>query len=308
MNSEMTAAGSLPKLAVLVNTCDKFEDCWEPFFVLWRKFGIRILPHTIYLNTERKTFKFGDIPIRSLRVCSENGWTGSRPPTWSWCLARALDAIPEPLVLYLQEDYFLTQAINETWLSETLKRLEDDSRIGCIHLTRIAIRRTLPAPELPGLLRGNPRDWYFVSCQAAVWRKVTLRALLRMHEDAWQFERWASKRARQLGCRFYVPARAATPMPPIDYVKTGIVQGKWLPAVVPLFREHGIDVDFSRRGFYVGKYGKKENGWFRWQWNRARYNIMAFAARFIWPPKSLFEILSPRRRKREKNSIFHENI
>lgn len=302
---ETNENSTLPQLAVLVNTCDKFEDCWGPFFVLWKKYGGKAINHTIYLNTERKTFDSPtDVAVRSLRVCETNGWTAPRPPTWSWCLEKALDAITEDFVLYLQEDYFLDRPADEDRIARILRWMSDNPGAGCVRLDCAA--KSSPAPD--GSFRPiDPKWWYFVSCQAAIWRKDVLHGLLREHEDAWQFERWGSKRARLAGCRFFAlePENGRWPL---HYVKTGVIQGKWFDPVVSLFRENGIEVDFSRRGFYAGKYGKKESGWFRWQWNRARYNAMAFAARFIWPPRSLFEVLSPRRRKLVRVSLFHENV
>ena len=94
----------------------------------------------------------------------------------------------------------------------------------------------------PGVRTCDPRWWYFVTCQAAVWRKEILRGLLREHEDACQFERWASKRARLTGCRFFAlePANGRWP---VRYLKTGVIQGKWFEPVVELFRKHGIAMD-----------------------------------------------------------------
>ncbi len=286
----MTPSASIPRLAVLVNTCDKFEDCWNPFFVLWRKFGLQTLDHVVYLNTERKTFELPEVSVRSLCVCTENGWDDSRPPTWSWCLGKALGAIRERFVLYLQEDYFLTRTIDEFAISKVLAQMESDPDIGCVHLTGIGIRRTAPAPDHPDLRRGNPDDWYYVSCQAAIWRKSVLSTLVRQHENAWQFERWASKRARWMGFKFYVLDSPVDKMP-IDYVQTGIIQGKWFKPVVPLFHDNGIDMDFSKRGFYEGKYGQKNGRWFNYQWTRLRYAIRATLVRYLLPIKSLREII-----------------
>lgn len=298
MNQEMPAAGSPPKFAVLVNTCDKFEDCWGPFFVLWEKFGFKTLDHAIYLNTERKTFDPPTgVAVRSLRVCETNGWTDPRPPTWSWCLEKALDAIPEDFVLYLQEDYFLDRPADENRIASVLRRMSENPGVGCVRLDCAAM--SSPAPD--GLFRPiDPNWWYFVSCQAAVWRKDVLRGLLREHEDAWQFERWGSKRARLAGFRFFAlePENGCWP---IHYVKTGVIQGKWFEPVVPLFREHGIEVDFSRRGFYEGKYGRRKGRPLAWRWNWLRYNLRAFAFRYFLPIKSLREVLFPPATRRTAN-------
>lgn len=288
----MQQPAPLPRLAVLVNTCDKFEDCWRPFFILWRKFGLKTLDHVIYLNTERKTFESPDAPVRSLRVCTENGWEDSKPPTWSWCLDKALGAISEPFVLYLQEDYFLTRTVDEPAISKVLATMKSDPDVGCVHLTDIGIRQTLPAPDHPDMRRGNPCDWYYVSCQAAIWRKSVLSSLVRQHENAWQFERWASKRARWMGFKFYV-LDCSDGKSPIDYVKTGIIQGKWFKPVVSLFHEAGIEMDFSKRGFYEGKFGRKSGRWFdgRYQWAKLQYTIRAILVRYLLPLKSLREII-----------------
>lgn len=291
---------SIPRLAVLVNTCDKFNDCWHPFFVLWRKFGLQALDHVIYLNTERKTFESPELSVRSLRVCTENGWADPKPPTWSWCLDKGLEAIREPFVLYLQEDYFLTRTIDEVAISKVLVQMESDPDIGCVHLTSIGIRRTIPAPDHQHLRRGDSRDWYYVSCQAAIWRKSVLSALVRPHENAWQFERWASKRARWMGFQFYVFDCPVDKMP-IDYIQTGIIQGKWFKPVVPLFHDNGIDMDFSKRGFYEGKYGQNNGRWIAYQYARLRYVVRAILVRYILPIRSLLEVEKLKVRPHSKN-------
>ena len=56
------------KYSVLVNTCDKFEDCWNPFFQLfcmyWQDYKGKI-----YLNTEYKDYSFPDLDIIPVKGC-----------------------------------------------------------------------------------------------------------------------------------------------------------------------------------------------------------------------------------------------
>ena len=285
----MKQRGTLPSFAILVNSCDKFDDCWIPFFILWQKFGIKSLDHAVYLCTERKHFEAPGVSVQSLCVCTANGWMGSHAPTWSWCLKKALEAIQEDFVLYFQEDYFLTKSIDEEAVRFVLATMVEHQDIGCVHLTGIGIRRTLQDSDYPGLRKGDPKDWYYVSCQAALWRKSILSSLIREHESAWQFERWASKRARWTGYRFYVLDRPEADMP-VDYVKTGIIQGKWFEPVDPLFREHGIEMDFSKRGFYVGKYGARSSLACR-LFRHLLQNVRAFLFRYALPVKSQIEVV-----------------
>lgn len=277
------------KLAVLVNTCDKFRDCWDPFFLLWKKYGLSPECCHLYLNTEYAEYAYPGSDVTALKVCSANHWQGEKPPTWSWCLARALEAIKEDYVLYMQEDYFLDRAADEPKVREMIDRMEQDREIDCIHLSSCSFRRKMSSDK-EGLRQGDPRDLYFANCQAAIWRKECLVSLVREYEDAWQFERWASKRAQLTGKRFYV-ANPQKGNEPLSYILTGVIQGKWYEPVVALFAQNGIEMDFSRRGFYEGPYGKREGRFFAYYAAWVRWAVRAALARYVFPLRSLREIV-----------------
>jgi hypothetical protein len=40
----------------------------------------------------------------------------------------------------------------------------------------------------------------------------------------------------------------------IDYLHTGIIKGRWLRGIQQVFEANGIDVDYSRRCFYLPKH------------------------------------------------------
>lgn len=242
------------RLAVLINTCDKFADCWEPFCTLWAQYGV---PNSrLYLNTERADFSYEGLDIIPLRVCTTHGWNANRPPAWGWCTARALEAIDADIILYMQEDYFLNTPADAARIAELVQLMEREPSIDCIHLTECGITRTEPC-EYEGLLRGRKDDDCFAALQAALWRKSTMQALLLEHESGWDWEYWAARRAKKRNCGFYVAAPQEGHYP-MSYIFTGIIQGKWYRPVVELFAAHGINVDFSRRGFYEGPFGRKE--------------------------------------------------
>lgn len=281
------------KIAILVNTCDKFDDCWDPFFILWNKFGLSTDISSIYLNTERKIYTTNLCNVISLAVCDKYKWTEPHPPTWSWCLDKALESISEEFVLYMQEDYFLDYKIQENRVVEFVELMSKDDTIDCIHLTCCGIFKKTQSKKYHQLSKALTKDKYYVSCQAALWRKSALKELIREHESAWQFERWATKRAALLKKDFYV-ANPIDNIFPISYVFTGIIQGKWFRPTVELFEKNNIPMDFTKRGFYEGKYGKKEGRWFTYQIVRFKYLINAFIVRYFSPIKSLIEILKMR--------------
>lgn len=275
-------------LAILVNTCDKFRDCWDPFFVLWRKFGLSDNDCRVYINTERADYSYPGINITPLRVCHFGKWEGPKPPTWSWCLHKALEEIEEEYILYMQEDYFLDAPMDAERIRRYVEQMQQDSGIDCIHLTHCSFGTISESPK-EGLHRGNRRDWYYTNCQAAIWRKSCLLELIRDYEDAWQFERWASKRAALLGKAFYM-ADFEEDNPPVPYLITGVIQGKWYEPVVELFAQHGIPMDFSKRGFYEGRFGKRRGRTFAYCCSFLRWAVRSTLARYVLPLRSRKEI------------------
>ena len=235
-------------LTILVNTCDGFEDCWAPFFQLFRHFWPDC-PYPVVLNTEKKTPSFEGVSIRP--ACVALG--SPKRLSWSECLARCLDGIDTPYVLYLQEDYFLESEVRAALIATFL----DELRAGRADVIRL-MECGGSGPWAPS---ANPLLWqvaqkaqYRIALQAALWRKSTLRGHLRSHESPWQLEVFGSARARRIAdqvlCvnreRFHGEGREVFP-----YRPTGVVKGQWERHIVePLFARHGIAMDFSRRGFY----------------------------------------------------------
>lgn len=237
--------------ALLINTCDKFEDCWDPFFKLfeiyWPDFNGRI-----YLNTEKKDYSYGNLPIIPLKVSEYND---GKKLTWSECLKRALGNIKEEIILYLQEDYFLKDIVKNEVVEGLVSLVSSDKDIHCIHLTDQAVKASKESKKYEGLNIVNLNQRYRVSCQAALWKKKELLKLIRTYESAWNFEEFGSKRSTILNQNFYAvkyineEKLELNKYEIIPYIFTGIVQGRWYEEVVPLFEKNEIKVDYSKRGF-----------------------------------------------------------
>lgn len=279
-------------VGVLVNTCDRFADCWELYFHQWMRYRNGV-DWPVYLNTEWSDYDYpANLRGGALSVCKQRagyeGWSGEGFPTWSWCVEHALNLMPEDLVLYMQDDYFLTNQLDSDKLREVAQLMAEHPDVDCVYLNA-ASNKYYTISIYEGLKRVTRRNRYFVSCQAAMWRKSTLLQLLRTYEDAWQFERWGTRRAAALRCHFY--SAVVDRKSPVSYFCTGIVQGKWLHPVEELFQEAGIEMDFSRRGFW-----KKRSGFCQ----HAAW-VMRKLIEYVWPLKSLWSVVkcrfSPIRRK-----------
>jgi hypothetical protein len=241
------------KYALLVNTCDKFEDCWDPFFKLftlyWPDFQ-----GTIYLNTEYKEYSYKNLNIVTIKGALKNNITKTERATWSECLQWALKAVQEDIVLYVQEDYFLNRKIDNSKFTKYLEAIRNSNKIDCIHLTNKSAGgdelfdiKGIKMYSIP--LHHKDR----ICCQAALWKKEVLESYLKPYESGWNFEWWGSKRSAYMGHNFYTTNKNENALEDrnvIGYEETGVIGGKWYKGVVQLFEQHAIEMDYSKRGFF----------------------------------------------------------
>lgn len=228
--------------SLFVNTTDSFEDCWLPFFTLFKKYwpdfsGI------IYLNTETKNFSFEGLHI----VCLHN-----QQKIWSECVKTALEKIDSEYVLYLQEDYFFKDFVKTDLLNQYFELMKKE-HIDCLHLTDQHCQPVYLKPSANGIQEISQKAKDRISCQAAFWKKEVLLSYLQQKETGWQFETYGTMRAHYLNHRFFTIDRNTIKLNSfeiIPYIFTAIYKGKWIKEVEPLLKKNKIDVDLSKRGFY----------------------------------------------------------
>ena len=243
--------------SILINTCDKFEDCWDPFFKLWSLYW-KDCTGKIYLNTEYKDYSYPGLDITAIKGCEKHHIPKNKRATWSQCLKWALEEIDTDIVLYMQEDYFLKDIVKNELVEQFAQLMKEHPDIKCIHLTGQAVKASENS-QYKNLNKVAYKQRYRVSCQAALWRKEELLSLIRSYESAWEFEEFGSQRSAVMKHEYLVVDNEFVKLNHfeiIPYIFTGIVQGRWLEETVPLFHKHDIKMDFSKRGFiseYKGK-------------------------------------------------------
>jgi len=230
-------------VTLLVNSSDGFEDCWRPFFRLLELYwGDRTIP--ILLNTETKIYSGSDDRVESSCVALGE----HRRLSWSECLIRAIDKIETPLLLYMQEDYFLDRPARVDAFERIVRTMLEHPEIAHIGLTKHGSAGPFTPHPLPELSEIRPNARYRISTQVGLWRPDALRSYLDPAENGWMFEIFGTRRAAKRGDLFLTVDPAVQPV--FDYTHTGIIKGKWHPAIPELFTRHGIEMDFSKRGFY----------------------------------------------------------
>ena len=78
-------------ITILVNSCDFYEDAWDPFFKLL-KIQWPNCPYKIALNTEKKVYQCDFMNVRTIKTGKEVSWTAR--------LRSALNQIDSEYVLF----------------------------------------------------------------------------------------------------------------------------------------------------------------------------------------------------------------
>lgn len=235
--------------SIFVNTCDDYRDCWDPFFQLFEKYWPEPKPR-IYLNTERLDYAYRGLDIVATRAARDAGCL-----PWGTLLRRGLSDVPDEIILYFHEDYFLCGPVETNIVTEFSRIIRAQPDITAIRLQELGGAGPWSPCEHEMLWEVDRRSPYRISLQAGLWRTARLGALVRAHENPWQFEVWGSRRMRRQRDRIlcvnrdmFAPGlRQILPYPASDSLK----KGKWnRDVVVDLFRKNGIELDFSSRGFF----------------------------------------------------------
>ena len=262
-----------PDYSVFVNSTDSFEDAWEPFFRLLHDYWPDAAHVT--LNTETKTYSHASIDVTSTQVARD----GCERVPWGECMLRALDHIPTELFVYLQDDYFLYDAVDVERIDEAARIVEGEG-LDCLRLMECGGGGPWEPTTYPWLWSVSRHAKYRIALQAGLWTKAGMRKYLRRHESPWQMEVWGSRRAERIPGRIWCVSRDVygDGQPQIiPYVPTGIVKGGWNREVVEhLFAQHGIEVPFERRGWWNpatpprSSLGAKVRKAPRYAWDRIR--------------------------------------
>ena len=109
-------------VSILVNTCDLYEDAWDPFLFLlkknWPNFN-----YPVFLNTENKKYSGNEMKITTI----SNGKL-----IWSERVLNSLEKIDSKYILFFLEDFFLLSPVNTELLGISIDVLNKYENVGVI--------------------------------------------------------------------------------------------------------------------------------------------------------------------------------
>ncbi len=213
------------KLAVIVISCDKYEDLWLPFFQLFKKFWPDC-PFQVYLLCNMKEFSFPG--VITIKVGNDISWSDN--------LKTGLGRINEEYVLMFIDDLFLRASVQTPMLREICNEFIR------VNGNYIRLNPTIRADTSYNDYFGkvSPGTIYRTSTVLSLWKKSVLFELLKSGETAWEFEIFGSVRS-DVYDGFYASWENCFS------IVNGVIKGKWQRKAYHSIRALCPEMDLQRR-------------------------------------------------------------
>lgn len=222
-------------VTVVVSSCDAFFDVWKPFAFFLRQYWADCPLRIVLIVNE---LRISSRTITPLPVGPDRGWATT--------LRIALEQITTSYVLYMQEDYFFSKRVDSIGLARDFAEMMD---LGADALCFRARTHIEPAFRqlndrfgvVPIDSDGRTRN------QITLWKRDSLRSILRDGESGWEMEREGSPRTREMQILSY-RRRNNTPIP---YLMSAIVRGLWTREALAFCRNHNVQISPQFRRTYT---------------------------------------------------------
>lgn len=246
------------KCAIIVNSCDAYEDVWELFFhALKDQWPNCILD--IYLNTENKTYKFDGLNLREFDPCLKL----SVDTPWGKRLIRVLGAVDKEFVISLFDDFILEDKVNINKVVQCAERMLANENIAVFYFNNIPGKNFEDELFEEFELVGKRND-YRLNSAPALWRREKLIEFTGEMDNPWAWELFGSARTYSKNDLFYCAKKNFENTFIYNYELGGAIRrGKWVYRVVtPLIKKYGLNIDLNKRGIAgeslaQGKYSLK---------------------------------------------------
>jgi hypothetical protein len=196
-NTEDSTQPYFKDLTILVTSCDKYEELWNPFLTLMHKFWPDLnqqLNHVPVLFISNKK-KPSDPRIQNIQIIDEKSWSDN--------MLEALNHVKSKYVLIFLEDYLINKPINSQLIYHALGVLEEKK--GAYFQTSYYHREseTVFKKDTLDYIAKEPYENFRTSLQACIWNVEALKFLLRSGESAWDFESPGSVRSQGYPAPFF---------------------------------------------------------------------------------------------------------
>lgn len=218
-------AAELSNLSILIPSCDKYAEAWDPFFHTLFKYWPG-LNQNIYLIAGHK--KFEDPRVKMVSMGDEKSWSDN--------MLFAIDQIKEDYVMIILEDYFLVKPVNELRLKSLFAQMKKENA-AYLSLVNISSSEKVIHKSMPGVGYLKKEADYRTALQIVIWNKAVLKSLLVSGENPWHFEEQGTERSRSIKKPFMVVVNDQ----PIEYFGA-IDRGQWNEKGIAFLKNEKLQV------------------------------------------------------------------
>lgn len=225
------------EIAMLVMSCDAYEDVADHFFELKKRFMPWWDYNCYFINDSNNYKKDNVITIN-----------GGKNKNWSGRLKNALKKIPEKYILYMQEDYLIDKAVLKDDIEKAIKYIKKN-KIWYYKIDNLPkIRKMID--DIHSTIPSNVR--YGINLLTAIIDKEKFIELLpEKDSSAWEVE---SSFLNNVTNDFeYDIEGCVLNTKPIISVCYGVRHGKWMNSVIKHFKKIDYFIEPKNRKV-MGKY------------------------------------------------------
>lgn len=218
-------------MKVLVLSCDKNVDLFEPFYKCMEKYWPKH-PEIVYA-TETKINPYYKTITKNIPL-----------DLWTKRIRETLDEIDDDKIMLLIDDCFIRSKVD----SERIKYVEDalKGNIAMFNFEK-SFDKDDKECQYKGFKERNPNGIAICSIMCGMWQKDKLKDILNITCQPWEIERLNLTH----GYEYYINSGEYI----IDFgymfpKPFSLYRGKWCREVVEFFKKEGIELDYSTREFY----------------------------------------------------------
>lgn len=218
-------------MKILVLSCDKNQDTFEPFHHCMEKYWPDH-PEVIY-----STETIGNPYYKTICI--------NYPlEKWTNRIKRTLDVIDDNKILVMVDDRFIRKPVDIERINYSCEILSGN--IACINYEQSFDKKDINTNFIQFKKRTHGSE-YEVSIMCGLWDRDKLKDVLGSARTPWSVE----LDPKPCGYDFYINSGDLI----IDwgyrtFTYAGIIKGKWCREVVPFFEKEGIKINYKLRGFY----------------------------------------------------------
>jgi hypothetical protein len=166
---------------------------------------------------------------------------------WTRGFREFLNYIHDEYVLLMIDDCFIRQPVDIRRIEEALSIIQSEPNVACMNFEKSWDERDLPTEHDGWKVRQHGSE-YEVSLMCGLWSKEKLIDVIDRDCSPWEIE------LKQDGKGFDYYINSA------DYIidwgykpfkPCGVVKGKWTRECMDFLKSEGLEVDYSKKGFYL---------------------------------------------------------